>query len=49
MLDVDCGGGFIVPREMRTALGLYPWWADPLFGRSLHFIASLDISRGIPG
>jgi SAM-dependent methyltransferase len=25
----------------RVALGLYPWWANWLFGRSLHFIARL--------
>jgi SAM-dependent methyltransferase len=39
----------LVPREVRTSLGLYPWWAEPVFGRSLHFLARLDISRGTPG
>lgn len=24
-------------------LGLYPWWADWCFGRSLHFITTLDV------
>jgi len=25
------------PEGERRALGLYPWWADWVFGRSLHF------------
>jgi SAM-dependent methyltransferase len=32
-------------EEERVALGLYPWWANWLFGRSLHFIARLRLSR----
>jgi len=28
-------------------LGLYPWWADWCFGRSLHFITRLDV-QGTP-
>ncbi|NOT31630.1 MAG: methyltransferase domain-containing protein [Planctomycetes bacterium] len=32
-------------EDERRALGLYPWWADWLFGRSLHFIARF----GVPG
>jgi SAM-dependent methyltransferase len=31
------------PVETRERLALYPWWADPVFGRSLHFIARLDV------
>jgi SAM-dependent methyltransferase len=31
--------------SMRTSLGLYPWWADWMFGQSLHFIACV----GVPG
>ena len=30
--------------ERRERLGLYPKWADPVFGRSLHFIARLEIA-----
>jgi SAM-dependent methyltransferase len=34
----------------RLALGLYPWWANWLFGRSLHFIARLRVPQsGTPG
>src|SRR5437016_8879135 len=32
-------------EEERIALGLYPWWANWLFGRSLHFISRLRLSR----
>ena len=32
-------------EEERIALGLYPWWANWLFGRSLHFIARLRLPR----
>jgi SAM-dependent methyltransferase len=31
------------PVRMERRLGLYPWWADWLFGRSLHFIARFDV------
>ena len=27
----------------RTSLGLYPWWADWVFGASLHFVSRLQI------
>jgi len=30
-------------EEERMALGLYPWWANWLFGRSLHFISRLRV------
>ena len=30
-------------EEERRDLGLYPWWADWLFGRSLHFVARLGV------
>jgi SAM-dependent methyltransferase len=30
-------------KELRTRLGLYPGWADPIFGRSLHFVAALNV------
>lgn len=33
------------PNEMRTRLGLYPAWADIVFGRSLHFIVLCEIER----
>jgi SAM-dependent methyltransferase len=29
----------LATEEKRMKLGLYPWWANWLFGRSLHFIA----------
>ena len=32
-------------EEKREALGLYPWWANWLFGRSLHFIARFRVPR----
>ncbi len=32
-------------EEERLALGLYPWWADWLFGRSLHFVARFGVPR----
>lgn len=35
----------LMPVSMRTSLGLYPWWADWVFGQSLHFIACV----GVPG
>ncbi|MET0217757.1 MAG: methyltransferase domain-containing protein, partial [Burkholderiales bacterium] len=30
-------------EEQSRSLGLYPWWADWLFGGSLHFIARLAV------
>jgi SAM-dependent methyltransferase len=30
-------------EERRVELGLYPWWADWWFGRSLHFIARFRV------
>ena len=30
-------------RELRDRLGLYPAWADPVFGRSLHFVGAFDV------
>ena len=39
----------LVVHEVRRTLGLYPGWAEPVFGRSLHFIASLDITREMAG
>ena len=38
----------LVPRQVRRQLNLYPKWANPIFGRSLHFIAACDISRERP-
>ena len=38
------GLGLTVDEE-RRALGLYPWWADWLFGRTLHFVARLGVPR----
>jgi SAM-dependent methyltransferase len=35
-------------EEERTALGLYPCWANWLFGPSLHFIARLRVPRRSP-
>lgn len=31
------------PENVRTELGIYPRWANPIFGRSLHFIAACGI------
>jgi len=31
--------------EWRSELGLYPWPAHCVFGRSLHFVARLDCGR----
>ena len=37
-------------EEERVALDLYPWWANWLFGSSLHFIARLRVLQsGRPG
>jgi len=30
-------------RSWKEDLKMYPFWADPIFGRSLHFVARLDI------
>ena len=35
-------------EEERRALGLYPRWADWVFGRSLHFIARLGVPARVP-
>ena len=35
----------LVPIETRARLDLYPAWADPIFGRSLHFIARCELGR----
>jgi len=32
-------------EEERVQLGLYPWWANWWFGRSLHFLARLRLAR----
>ena len=32
-----------------TRLDLYPWWADWIFGRQLHFIALLEVPRDRQG
>ena len=31
------------PTRVERSLGLYPWWADWLFGRSLHFLTRFEI------
>jgi SAM-dependent methyltransferase len=36
--------GLQVGREERS-LGLYPWWANWLFGRQLHFISRFDLQH----
>ena len=33
------------PGTLRRQLGLYPAWADPVFGRSLHFVGVFEIVR----
>ena len=33
----------LLPAETKTRLLLYPAWADPIFGRSLHFISRCDV------
>ncbi len=38
----ECG---LRQRALLRRLGLYPAWADPLFGRSLHFIGLYDVTR----
>jgi SAM-dependent methyltransferase len=38
----------LIPRDVRRALRLYPWWAEPIVGRSLHFVAVCDIQGDAP-
>jgi len=33
----------LMVRNWKEDLKMYPFWADPLFGRSLHFVARLDV------
>lgn len=35
----------LTPASTRRSLGLYPWWADWVFGQSLHFITCLDVPK----
>lgn len=35
--------GLRVRKEIRE-LGMYPWWANWLFGRSLHFVGLLEVA-----
>ena len=37
----ECG---LMPRTVRSELSLYPSWADPIFGRSLHFVGRYEIA-----
>jgi ubiquinone/menaquinone biosynthesis C-methylase UbiE len=37
----ECG---LVPRTVRTDLGLYPPVADAIFGRSLHFVGRYEVA-----
>lgn len=37
----------LVIRTWKKDLRLYPRWADPIFGRSLHFVAKLEVNRPI--
>jgi SAM-dependent methyltransferase len=39
----------LLPAETKTRLVLYPAWADPIFGQSLHFISRCDVIDGLPG
>lgn len=34
----------LVVRNWKQDLKMYPFWADPIFGRSLHFVARLEIN-----
>ncbi len=36
-------------RSWDTGLGLYPWWANWLFGASLHFVAELCVGQQATG
>ncbi len=38
-------GSGLVPGEVRSELGLYPAWANAVFGRSLHFVTSCAVVR----
>jgi SAM-dependent methyltransferase len=33
----------LMVRNWKEDLKMYPFWADPVFGRSLHFVARLDV------
>ena len=37
----ECG---LMPRAVRSELSLYPSWADPIFGRSLHFVGRYEVA-----
>ena len=34
----------LMVRNWKEDLRMYPFWADPVFGRSLHFVARLDVN-----
>jgi len=36
------------PTVWKRELGLYPWWANWLFGHRLHFIAALSKTAAVP-
>jgi SAM-dependent methyltransferase len=38
----------VSPVEWRAELGLYPWWANWLFGKGLHFLATLQQAQPVP-
>lgn len=35
----------LVVQNWNEDLNIYPFWADPFFGRSLHFVARLDVTH----
>ena len=41
--DRACEELHLRPVHVERELGLYPWWADWCFGRSLHFISKYDL------
>ena len=41
--DAVLGQCHLRPRQVRHRLGLYPAWADVVFGRGLHFIGLFEI------
>ena len=41
-------GGLLRTEEECRALGLYPRWADRVFGRSLPFLARLGVPARVP-
>ncbi|HSD66912.1 MAG TPA: class I SAM-dependent methyltransferase [Vicinamibacteria bacterium] len=43
------GEAGLVPTQLRRRLGLYPWPADLLFERRLHFVAYLEPAKAPPG